>query len=154
VFTPDRPTGNIIEHEFNPSLCGVRLTSRSYTGEELMTFGKKPPHAVTLSACAAAMLGAGAAAAVSLCWDNGRILMSENGGPFREIRVGENKDADRLRALLAESGSSTTIPVAPTLVADGGQSPSWPTKDERATPLKDKGTSPHKTKHTERPKTG
>jgi hypothetical protein len=119
-----------------------------------MTFGKTLPHAVTLSACAAAMLGAGAAAAISLCWDNGRILMSENGGPFREIRVGENKDADSLRALLAESGSSTTIPVAPTLVADGGQSPSWPSTDERATHLKDKSKPPRKTKPTERPRTG
>jgi hypothetical protein len=119
-----------------------------------MTSRKIPPRAVMLPACAAVMLGVGAAGAVSLYLDSGRILMSENGGPFREIRLGENEDADRLRALLISAGASAVVPVAPTVVADGGQSPSWPKKDEPTPPPKDSSMPPPKSKKAARPKSG
>jgi hypothetical protein len=100
------------------------------------------------------MLGIGAVAGVSLRWDNGRILMSERGGPYTEIRLGENEEAAKLRALLVESGALEAVPVVPTIVADGGQSPSWPRKDEPVESPKDSDKPLPKDKQAEPPKSG
>jgi hypothetical protein len=100
------------------------------------------------------MLGIGATAGVSLRWDNGRILMSESGGPFTEIRLGQNEEADRLRALLIETGALEPVPVMRTIVADGGQSPSWPSKEKPVQPSKGNGKPLPKSKKTERPTSG
>ncbi|MBV8961951.1 MAG: hypothetical protein JOY67_14185 [Hyphomicrobiales bacterium] len=109
-----------------------------------MTSGKKPAQVVMLPAYAAVILGIGAGAAVSLRVENDRILMSENGGPFEEILLGQNQDADRLRALLADAGTSPAVQVAPTVVADGGQSPSWPKQDDSTPSSSGNGSQPPK----------
>jgi hypothetical protein len=106
-----------------------------------------------LHAWAAVCLGVGAAAGVSLRCEDGRVLLSEGGGPFQEIQLGDNEDAGMLRALLAQAVSSSDVTVRPVVVADGGQSPSWPKPDSaqpqnngNAPPAKNGRASPPKDK--------
>jgi len=109
-----------------------------------MTSGNVPLRAFALPAWAAVLLGVGAAAGLSLRCEDGRILLSEGGGPFQEVRLGDNEDAARLRALLAQaavSDGSSVVTVQPVVVADGGQSPSWPKQDSAPPPNNGKAPS-------------
>jgi hypothetical protein len=85
------------------------------------------------------LLGVGATSGVWLRCEDGRILMSEAGGPFHEIKLGKNEDATRLRVLLAQAGAIDAhldVIVQPAVVADGGQSVTGP-KDHKAPPKDD-----------------
>ena len=115
---------------------------------------------MTLPAWAAVVLGVGVAAGVSLRCEDGRVLLSEDGGPFQEIQLGDNDDAAMLRALLAHAGSEVTVP--PVVVADGGQSPAWPKPDSaqpqnkgKSAPAKNgKSSPPQGGKPTPQPTSG
>ena len=100
-----------------------------------MTSGNLPPCALALPLWASVLLGVGAASGVSLRCEDGRILLSEAGGPFQEIRLGENEDAARLRAMLTQAGAfdaPVDVNVPPAVVADGGQSVTGPKEDKAA----------------------
>jgi hypothetical protein len=124
-----------------------------------MTSGNVPLRALALPAWAAVLLGVGAAAGLSLRCEDGRILLSEGGGPFQEVQLGDNEDAARLRALLAQTAVSDApldVTVQPVVVADGGQSPSWPKQDssKAASPTNSKAPPPKNSKPMAQPKTG
>ena len=102
-----------------------------------MTSRNVPLRAMALPAWAALALGVGAAAGLSLRCQDGRVLLSESGGPFQEIQLGDNEDAAVLRALLAQAVASdapSDVRVQPVVMADGGQSPSWPKPDSASQP--------------------
>jgi hypothetical protein len=105
-----------------------------------------PPRALALPVWAAVLLGVGAVSGTWLRCEGGRILLSEAGGPFHEIKLGENDDAARLRVLLAQAGAidgPVDVVVQPAVVADGGQSVTGP-KDDKAAPKDDKSVGRQK----------
>jgi hypothetical protein len=80
--------------------------------------------------------------------EDGRILLSEAGGPFHEIKLGENEDATTLRALLAQAAATDAhvdVIVQPVVVADGGQSVTGPKEDKaKADPKNDNSAAGQK----------
>jgi hypothetical protein len=62
---------------------------------------------------------------VALRLDGDSIHISQNGGVFEELRLGDTPEANHLRKLLRETGAlqqPVSIPVGATIVASGGAS--------------------------------
>jgi hypothetical protein len=66
---------------------------------------------------------------VSLRSEHGKIYLSERGGPFRELDLGDTEEAAELARLLGQltpEGTAAAVPVGRQIVADGGYSVSRP----------------------------
>jgi hypothetical protein len=62
---------------------------------------------------------------VALRLDGDSIYISQNGGVFKELQLGDTPEANHLRKLLRETGAlqqPVSIPVGATIVASGGAS--------------------------------
>lgn len=106
-----------------------------FSREGTLTSGNVRSRPLALPVWAAVLLGVGATSGAWLRCEDGRILLSEAGGPFHEIKLGDNEDAKRLRILLAQAGAidaQVHVTVQPTAVADGGQSVTGPKEDKSA----------------------
>jgi hypothetical protein len=83
---------------------------------------------------------------VSIRIDGGNIFISQNGGVFEELRLGNTPEAAHLRKLLRDAGAdgqSVSIPVDAMIVASGGgsgkgQKPKEKTSTEGTDPAKAK----------------
>ncbi len=65
---------------------------------------------------------------IKLRFDDNKIYLSEQRRPFEELDLGDTLEAKRVRALLNKllpEGGTVTIPLGPSVVADGGAMGSW-----------------------------
>ena len=73
-----------------------------------------------------------------------KVYVSERGGSFQELALGNTPEALYLRKLLDEAGASTgpiSVPVGSIIVANGGSGVSGPTPAAASTPSKSKPAS-------------
>lgn len=67
--------------------------------------------------------------------NGGRLYLSEAGGAFRELSLGDTQEARALRALLEERGGAAGIRLSPTMLAgSGGCGFHWAPADGDAPP--------------------
>ena len=75
---------------------------------------------------------------VALRLDGEKISLSQGGGAFEELRLGNTPEAEHLRKLLRDAGAvgqSVSVPIGATIVAGGGGSASgWASKSKQKTP--------------------
>jgi hypothetical protein len=67
--------------------------------------------------------------------DGDRLYLSEAGGAFHELNLGDTQEARVLRALLGEQGAAAGIRLSPTILAgSGGCGYHWTPADSDAPP--------------------
>lgn len=67
--------------------------------------------------------------------DGDRLYLSEAGGAFRELSLGDTEEARALRAMLGEQGGAAGIRLSPTILAgSGGCGYHWTPADGDAPP--------------------
>lgn len=75
---------------------------------------------------------------VVLRLDGEKIFLSEGGGVFEELRLGNTPEAEHLRKLLQDAGivgQSVSVPIGSTIVAGGGGSAyGWSSRSKQKTP--------------------
>jgi len=75
---------------------------------------------------------------VALRLDGENIYVSQRGGAFEELRLGDTPEAAHLRKLLRDvggTGKSVSVPVDSTIVAGGGGGAAgWSSKSKQKTP--------------------
>jgi hypothetical protein len=72
---------------------------------------------------------------VAIRVDGEKIYLSERGGSFEELRLGDTPEAMHLRKLLRDAGAIVSVPIGSTIVASGGGSVyGWGGKSSRKMP--------------------
>jgi hypothetical protein len=75
---------------------------------------------------------------VALRLDGESIYLSQRGGAFEELRLGETREAAHLKKLLRDAGGegqSVSVPIGSTIVAGGGGGASgWSSKSKEKPP--------------------
>jgi hypothetical protein len=100
--------------------------------------------AAGLGALVGTGIGADAAAPheVRVLVADNKVYLSEHGGAFQELALGETPESAKFCRLLNQlvpAGGVFTLPVGPTIVAEGGASGKWsPPKSETQAPRQGK----------------
>jgi hypothetical protein len=80
---------------------------------------------------------------VVLRLDGENIYLSQGGGAFEELRLGNTPEAEHLRKLLRDAGGmgqSISVPIGSTIVAGGGGGASgWGCKSKKSPPCSESG---------------